>query len=188
MSTIFQVVAADPPWRFDDKLPGNGRGADKHYATMETEAICSLRLPLIAADALLFLWRVASMQEDALRVCRAWGFRAVSEIVWCKATSDGRPHIGMGRYVRNSHETCLIGARGAAASLIQSKNIPSWFMAARGRHSAKPSVFYTMIERLAPGPYVELFAREPREGWTTIGNALGQTIPFGLFARSPVTP
>ena len=115
MSTTYRTIVADPPWQFDDALPGPKRGASKHYATMPTEVICTLRLPLLASDALLFLWRVASMQEEALRVCRAWGFRPVSELTWCKVGADGRPRIGMGRYVRNAHETCLIGAREGAA-------------------------------------------------------------------------
>jgi N6-adenosine-specific RNA methylase IME4 len=179
VSEPFRVLAADPPWRFKDKLPGKGRGAEKHYPTMTTEEICSLRLPPLAGDSLLFMWRVASMQEDALRVCRAWGFRPVSEIVWCK------PRIGMGRYVRCSHETALIATRGRGHTLIEDHAMPSWFEAPRGAHSAKPDRFYEIVEQLVPtGPRVEYFARAERPGWTTVGNALGETIPFGLFARA----
>lgn len=180
--TIYRVIVADPPWSFDDALPGPKRGASKHYATMPTESVCSLRLPLLASDAVLFLWRVASMQEDALRVCRAWGFRPVTEIVWCKTSADGSPRIGMGRYVRNAHETCLVGARDGAAALIRDHAVPSWFTAPRGRHSAKPGAFFGLVERLAAGPYVELFGRGERAGWTVLGDAVGTNIPFGLFA------
>jgi hypothetical protein len=31
---------------------------------------------------------------------------------------------------------------------------------------------YRRIERLYPGPYLELFARKPRDGWTTWGDEL----------------
>lgn len=176
----FRVLVADPPWQFDDALPGPKRGAGKHYATMRTEDICALRLPELAPGALLFLWRVASMLEDAVRVCRAWGFRPVSEVTWCKTTREGRPHIGMGRYVRNAHEGCLVGARKGSAASIVDHGVPSWFMAPRGRHSEKPREFYELVERLAPAPYVELFARAERPGWTCLGNELGNQLRFGL--------
>ena len=174
------VVVADPPWRFGDSLPGDGRGAVKHYPTLPARDIEALRLPPIAGDALLFLWRVASMQEEALRVCRAWGFRPVSEIVWAKTNADGRPRMGMGRYVRCAHETCIIATRGRGITLIDSKAVPSWFTASRGKHSSKPAVFFTLIERLARGPYLELFAREERAGWTTVGNEIGSVLDLPL--------
>jgi N6-adenosine-specific RNA methylase IME4 len=45
---------------------------------------------------------------------------------------------------------------------------------ARLAHSQKPEAFLDLIERVSPGPYVELFARRDRLGWDTWGNeALG---------------
>jgi hypothetical protein len=41
------------------------------------------------------------------------------------------------------------------------------------QHSAKPQHFYDLIERVSPGPYLELFARKERAGWTTWGDELG---------------
>jgi N6-adenosine-specific RNA methylase IME4 len=37
-------------------------------------------------------------------------------------------------------------------------------------HSRKPDVAYEMIEAMYSGPYVELFARRPREGWVAWGD------------------
>src|SRR5262249_50804549 len=133
-----KAVLADPPWPFGDKLPGNGRGAEKHYNTMTLDQIKSFPIPPLAPDAVLFLWRVAAMGEEAYQVMRAWGFTPKSEIVWrkakqCKACTgkgvsvhlngqricadcDGsgfKLQMGMGRYVRLAHEVCLIGARGS---------------------------------------------------------------------------
>jgi site-specific DNA-methyltransferase (adenine-specific) len=174
----FQVICADPAWRFSDRLPGKTRGADKQYPTQTVDEICALemfwRLP-IADDAWLFLWRVASMQEEALRVVRAWGFVPKTERVWEKLTKTGKPWFGMGRYLRASHETCIVAVRGRPKPLV--RNIRSRFAApiplgpnGRPRHSAKPEVFYDDVERLARGPYVELYARRLRSGWTCIGN------------------
>jgi N6-adenosine-specific RNA methylase IME4 len=176
----FRTVVADPPWSFDDKLPGPGRGAAKHYPTLSVADICALRLPPIGTDALLFLWRVSSMVEEAARVARAWGFRPVSEIVWVKTKAAGGVRIGMGRYSRLSHEVCMIATRGHGASLIKNHGVPSVFMAPRGKHSAKPEAFFEIVERLAEGPYLELFARRQRDGWTCVGDALGTRLDLPL--------
>ena len=33
------LLVADPPWPFDDKLPGEGRGAEKHYVLLNHEQV-----------------------------------------------------------------------------------------------------------------------------------------------------
>jgi N6-adenosine-specific RNA methylase IME4 len=165
-----RVLVADPPWKFGDSLPGAGRGAVKHYACMSVEQICSFDLPPLENDAFLFLWRVASMPEEALRVVRAWGFVPKSEIVWRKLTVNGKVHFGMGRTVRAAHETCIVATRGRPQP--KARNVRSIFDAPVGRHSAKPDAFYDLVEELADGPYAELFARRHRAGWRCFGNEL----------------
>jgi N6-adenosine-specific RNA methylase IME4 len=166
-----RVIVADPPWPFDDRLPG-GRGAAQHYRTLALDRIKQFPLPELEKDAVLFLWRVAAMQEEALEVARAWGFRVKAELVWAKTTDDGkRLRMGMGRTVRNCHETCLIATRGKPVCL--SKRELSIFYAPRGSlHSAKPDKFFKLVQRLYAGPYVELFARRERAGWTAFGDML----------------
>ncbi len=169
----YACVVADPAWRFGDSLPGASRGASKNYATMTSAAIAGLQLPPIADNAHLFLWRVAAMQQEALDVCKAWGFVPKTEIVWLKRTVSGKRHFGMGRHVRAEHETCLVATRGRGAGVL-SRSVRSTFEAAVGRHSAKPDAFYELVESLVPGPRLELFARRERLGWTCIGNELPQ--------------
>lgn len=164
----FRVVLADPPWQFNDRLPGPGRGAVKHYGCLSVAELCAFPLPPLADDATLFLWRVASMQREALAVMDAWGFTLKTEIVWLKRTTRGKRWFGMGRIVRAEHETCLVGTRGRPLTRI--RNIRSTFEAAAGAHSAKPDAFYGIVEALRDGPYVELFARRCRAGWTSLGD------------------
>src|SRR5579859_1044778 len=194
MGKKYSVLYADPPWQFGDKLPGPGRGAEKHYKVLDTEGIRRFPLPPLADDALLFLWRVSSQQEEALSVMRAWGFVPKSEIAWIKtATHCNNIHLmasgdshglafGMGRYVRLCHEVCLIGARGRATSLIRDRAVRSVFFAPRGKHSSKPELMYGLIERLSQGPYAELFARERHVGWDQWGDELqnGRAAPRAL--------
>lgn len=181
----FACIVADPPWSFGDALPGASRGAEKNYSCMSVEDIrdiydscdgdiemCDRFFP-VANDALLFMWRVSAMVPEAYSVISAWGFTPKSEIVWTKKTKGGKLHFGMGRYVRASHETCIIAARGKAASLILNHSTRSVFEAETGKHSEKPNKFFEIVEALCPGPRLELFARRQREGWTCVGNESG---------------
>jgi len=170
----FRVITADPPWQFQDELPGETRGAAKNYKTMSVEEICRFPLPPLYESSTLFLWRVASMQREALQVIDAWDFELKTEIVWKKLTTNGKRFFGMGRTVRAEHEVCLVANSGKPMTL--DKSIRSVFEAPVGRHSEKPEVFYDMVEKLREGPYVELFARRQRPGWTCLGDQMPSTI------------
>lgn len=177
----YPILVADPPWRFKDKLTmkSTKRGAGSHYSTLTIQQIKDFPMPEpVGKNALLFLWRVSSMQEQALDVMRAWGFTPKSELVWVK-TSKGKTIVenampklsfGMGRYTRMAHEVCLIGRRGSIA--VHSHSVRSVFFAPAGAHSAKPDAFYDIVEKLHGGPYLELFARRQRQGWSCHGNEL----------------
>jgi N6-adenosine-specific RNA methylase IME4 len=107
-------------------------------------------------------------------VMEAWGFTLTgAEIVWVKGRLDVEERklklrIGGGHYVRNAHETCLIGKRGKPVR--KDKGVPSVVVAPRETHSTKPDKFYAMVERLCDGPYVDLYGRRLRQGWTVWGD------------------
>lgn len=177
----YDIIVADPAWKFRDNLPGKGRGASKHYhCELIDELERVLSVEEIARDALLFLWRVACQQRVALELMRRWGFdEPKSEIIWVKLNKNldhSKPRMGMGHYVRNAHETCLIGVRGRGASLIHDHGVPSVFFAQRTRnHSEKPREFFELIERLVSPDTkkLELFSRHERDGWTCRGDQVG---------------
>jgi N6-adenosine-specific RNA methylase IME4 len=174
MTEPARVIVADTPWSFGDKLPGKKRGAAKNYRVLpllEIETFLDDQPELkIADDALLFLWRVSAMVEEAIGVARAWGFEPKAELVWIKTEKSGIRHFGMGRYVRNSHETCIIARRGSAK--VRNRSVKSVFEAPIRAHSQKPEAFYHLVERLAEGPYLELFARRRRPNWICRGDEI----------------
>jgi N6-adenosine-specific RNA methylase IME4 len=163
-----RVLVADPPWPIRDRLPHGG--ADRHYKLMSMDDIFRFPLPPLADSAYLFLWRLSSMQEEALATARAWGFTPKTELVWYKQTRTGLPWFGMGYHLRASHETCLVATRGRPKPQI--RNVRSVIVAPAGRHSEKPDLFYSTVEKFAPGPYDELFARRTRPGWRCVGNEI----------------
>lgn len=207
MSAPFSTIIADPPWSFADDLPGPKRGASTHYQTLDARDLRNLRLPPLAPNAILFFWKVAAMQQEALDIIRAWRFEPKSELVWVKTTTPcgpelggygrdakgraafpaGTPHFGMGHTARMSHETCIIATRGKTSGLVKSKSIRSVFFAPVGAHSAKPDAFYDIVEAMTEGPIVELFARRERGGrFTCYGDELGSRLevaPGDLFRR-----
>ena len=81
--------------------------------------------------------------------------------------------VGLGQYLRGSHELLLLGTRGKAMVPAPADRLPSVIVAPRTRHSAKPAKAYDLIERVSPGPRLELFARSPRTGWAVAGNEVG---------------
>lgn len=175
MTEPFRVLVADPPWRYDDKL--GRRGAAHNYVTMSVEDVCRFPLPPLADDCVLFLWRVAVLQADALLVVRMWGFTLKTELVWLKKTVNGNRWFGLGHTLRAEHEVCLVATRGRPQVLNHSTR--STFVtdfeglsAVAGRHSEKPSEFYAIVEALFEGPRVELFARRQRPNWTCLGDEL----------------
>lgn len=168
------VLAADPAWLFKDKLPGK-RGAESHYKCLTLDQLMIFPLPpqvVRAPDAVLFLWRVAAMQREALDLAQAWGFEPYGEMIWEKYTKHGKRHFGLGHITRQSHEACLIAVRGRCPPSV--RNERSTFSAPVGVHSEKPEAFYRKVERLYPFSHrYEIFARRPRVGWAQYGNELG---------------
>lgn len=168
-------IVLDPPWQFGDALPGASRGASKQYACMGVAGIVDVLTEATAGapNVVAFCWRVAAMQGEALSVLAACDLTVKTELVWEKLTRHGKPHFGMGRYVRASHEVCLIATRGRAFPEV--RNVRSRFAAPVREHSRKPEEFYAIVEQLYPSsPKVELFARTPRAGWTQHGLELGK--------------
>lgn len=179
--TAFVTIMADPPWQYRDGLTMSAvkRGAASNYRTMSVEAICDLYTPSrvngrgtystatlaghpVAKDAHLYLWTTNAFMEQAHQVAVAWGFLPRTILTWIK------PRIGMGHYYRNTTEHIVFAVRGKLPT--RRKDQPTHFEAPVGRHSEKPEQAYEIVERMSPGPYLELFARRPRANWTVWGN------------------
>lgn len=161
----YRCILADPPWRFEPRSAGGGRMAERHYPTMSISDIEQLPIEGLAADdAVLLLWVTSENLFVAPQVMAHWGFRYVSTgFVWVKM---GEP--GLGYWTRKGAELCLLGTRGRPKR--RNADVPEVFAAPRGRHSEKPIIVYSRIERLIDGPYLELFARARRPGWDAWGN------------------
>lgn len=171
----FSTVLADPPWQFMNRT---GKVAPEHrrlarYDTMALDAIAALPVAdIVAPTAHLYLWVPNALLPDGIRVLQDWGFTYKSNIVWEKVRKDGGPDgRGVGFYFRNVTELLLFGTRGKNARTLAPGRRQVNFIATRKReHSRKPDEQYDIIESCSPGPFIELFARGQRRGWTNWGN------------------
>jgi N6-adenosine-specific RNA methylase IME4 len=171
----FATILADPPWQFTNKT---GKIAPEHrrltrYGTMRLDEILALPVAQLAAPtAHLYLWCPNALLPEGLAVMKAWGFTYKSNLVWHKVRKDGGSDgRGVGFYFRNVTELILFGVRGKNARTLAPGRRQVNLLATRKReHSRKPDEQYALIEACSPAPYLELFARGTREGWTTWGN------------------
>lgn len=171
----FSTILADPPWQFQNKT---GKVAPEHkrlnrYNTMTLDTICELPVSSICAEtAHLYLWVPNALLPDGLRVMAAWGFQYKSNLIWHKVRKDGGPDgRGVGFYFRNTTEIILFGVRGKnVRTLDPGRSQVNIIRTMKREHSRKPDEQYDIVEACSPGPFLELFARGPRKGWTTWGN------------------
>ena len=163
----FGVIYADPEWKFEtySEETGMDRSADNHYPTSSLDAIKSRDVGSLAADdSVLWLWVTVPLLLAGIEVMKAWGFEYKSHLVWNK------DRVGTGYWFRNKHELLLVGTRGKLPAPALGEQFPSVIDAPVGEHSAKPEVFYEIIEAYFPTlPKVELNARVARPGWVRWG-------------------
>lgn len=157
----YTTIVADPPWRYQSAA--TKADAAKRYSTMSMDELCDMDVSALAAEsAHLWLWCTNALMEDGYRVVRAWGFRPMTIVTWCK------PQPGVGYYLRNNTEHAIFATRGKPM-VPERKPTSTWFVWRRGAHSSKPAAFLDLVEQVSPPPYVELFARDPRFGWDSWG-------------------
>jgi N6-adenosine-specific RNA methylase IME4 len=189
----FGTILADPPWVFANRT---GKMAPEHkrlfrYQTMTNEEIIALPVKELALpQSHLYLWVPNALVSIGLQVMEAWGFTYKTNMVWYKVRKDGGPdRRGVGFYFRNVTELVLFGVRGSLRTLQPGRRMPNIIISQKREHSRKPDEQYQIIEECSPGPYLELFARHQRPGWTQWGNEIDSSeAPVKVITTSLTTP
>lgn len=162
----YRTVLADPPWELEQH---GVFGAETHYGLMSLGQIAAMPVAdLVEDDAHLWLWVTNATLRHGYDIAEAWGFTVRSPLTWVKF------RLGLGNYLRNSTEHLLFATRGKAPVRFRSQ--PTWLNAPVQDHSHKPEEQYAVIERISPGPYLELFARRRQPGWGAWGNEIDSDI------------
>ena len=170
----FSTLMLDPPWRFINRT---GKVAPEHrrLARYETLSLAELgQLPvgdLAKPESHIYLWCPNALLADGLHLLEAWGFTYKTNLIWYKVRKDGGPDgRGVGFYFRNVTEMVLFGIRGKMRTLAPGRRQTNIIIHRKREHSWKPPTLHKIIEACSPGPHLELFARERREGWYVWGD------------------
>jgi N6-adenosine-specific RNA methylase IME4 len=181
----FGTILSDPPWRFSNR---SGKMAPEHrrlhrYGTMSLEEILELPVARIARPrSHLYLWVPNALLPEGLEVMARWGFTYKTHLIWYKVRKDGGPDgRGVGFYFRNVTEVCLFGVRGSLRTGAPGRRQVNLLATRKGAHSFKPEELYKVIEACSYAPFIELFARRSRPGWT----AWGDEAPEEFVLQSP---
>jgi N6-adenosine-specific RNA methylase IME4 len=176
---VFGSILADPPWRFTNRT---GKMAPEHrrlarYRTMSLAEIRELPVSqIVLPESHLYLWVPNALIREGLEVMKHWGFTYKTNLVWYKVRKDGGPDgRGVGFYFRNVTELILFGVRGNLRTRSPGRRQVNLLASRKREHSRKPHQLYDLIERCSPGPYLEIFARQPRPGWFGWGDEVGSS-------------
>jgi N6-adenosine-specific RNA methylase IME4 len=181
----FRAILADPPWSFDNySAKGEAKNAKARYDCVPMNVLEALPVALLAAkNCALFLWATSPLLNRQIDCMEAWGFRYLGFDAWCKGSpkSEGeagdeswKPNMGPGYIRRGAAELVLFGAIGDPDWQPACRGMRNVFFDAVREHSRKPDAQYTRVEQSVPGPYLEIFSRTNRPGWTHFGNQTGK--------------
>lgn len=197
MSDRYRTICADPPWPYHASRPvgstkderpnsynraSSSPSAAARYGFMSLDAIKSLVIPA-EDDAHLYLWATNAFVEEAHQVARAWGFAPKTILTWVKMqhTETVAVSMRMGYYFRGASEHVVFAVRGSLR--LNERTLPTAFLWPRvSKHSQKPEQFYDLVERASPGPYLEMFARQRRFGWSSWGNQVASDVTLEVSA------
>tara|TARA_B100000131_G_scaffold295127_1_gene311853 strand:- start:14131 stop:14730 length:600 start_codon:yes stop_codon:yes gene_type:complete len=196
---MYKTVVIDPPWKKSTGGVGNKTlQPSTHYDVQTREAVVETILDWfqhhpVAPEAHLYLWTVNTFTGGrdqgiipAMDVCEKIGFKPVTLIPWVKSNVGSPTPYGM-RYT----EMCIFavryekgkGGRTRYKGTPEIQSVPNgsgltsskdFIMAPRREHSRKPEEFYRYVEQRSKGPYLDLYSRTSRPGWTGVGNQSGK--------------
>jgi len=167
----FGAIHIDCPWLFENwSEKGEAKNPNQHYDCMTLDDVRQLPVGHWARnDCLLVHWVTGPLLDVAIDVMKHWGFRYVTiGFIWPKKTRRGKQHFGTGYYTRQGGEIALFGAIGSPK--ILDHGVSQILTGPVREHSRKPEDTYSSIERLVDGPFLDVFGRANRPGWTVIGN------------------
>lgn len=160
----FGVIYGDYPWKYDNSDQHEGSRGHMGYPPMTMDEILAHAREAAkraAADAIIALWVTNLYIPQIGRVLEAYGAEHRTMWTWVKNKA------GVGTWSRGQTEHLVIASIGEPVHTLN--EVSTVLHAAVREHSRKPDEAAELLAKHCAGPFLELFAREPREGWTTWG-------------------
>ena len=163
----YKTIVIDPPWdmkKIIREVTPDQAGFD--YPTMSIDEIKDFKLPL-DEEAHVYMWTTQKYLQYAFDIFEAWGIKYIFTMTWHK--NGGFQPFGLPQY---NSEFVVFGRIGGL-KFEDTKAFNTCFNANRREHSRKPDEFYDLVRRVSPGPRIDIFAREKRDGFDIWGNETG---------------
>ena len=172
----YNIIYADPPWNYVDKMTRHSFSLEHEYPTMKKEDIWDMGeiiKKISHKDCILFIWITNPCLLEGIETIKKWGFKYKTlAFCWNKKTKHGKDVSNLGRWTMGNVELCFLAAKGKPQRIC--KNIKQLVIAERTKHSKKPDcVRERIVELMGDLPRIELFARQTVEGWDCWGNEVG---------------
>ena len=167
----YNVIHIDPAWSYkmySDK--GYEKSPQAHYDCLTLDQLKTFPVGHLAApNSVCVMWGVFPMMPQAIELMAHYGFEFKTGGAWAKQSSTGRKlAFGTGYIFRGAAEFYIVGTMGEPKQ--KSKSVRNLILAPVREHSRKPDQIFSDIEELWDGPYIDVFGRQQREGWTVWGN------------------
>lgn len=201
MAKAYQLLYADPAWRFEvrSRESGLGRAPDAHYDTMTVTEMVALAPPS-AKNALLAMWVYDPMLPAAMTLAAEWGFEFVTVLFrWFKTTEHPgqltlfpiewpEPEFGLGYHTRSGGcEECWLFKRGKGLPVLRHDIRKEFFSQVR-EHSRKPDeVAQWLVDLYGDVDRLEMFARTRRPGWDVFGTEADRFAPSTDTSKGEAT-
>lgn len=176
-NTGIKCVVADPPWpgpigdwrskplivqqysltKHKRKAPGNV------YPLLSLDEI-KMHCPTTAPQAHLWIWALPQHVDWAWQIAIDWGFKPVHLLAWAK------PGFGTGGFQANTEYIVLARKGGPKNNPFGKMSGTHHAWPRTSKHSSKPKEFFALVEKVSPGPYLEMYARAQRDNWDVWGN------------------
>ena len=172
----YNLILADPPWNQTKggakkvRPRTSGRILDYPICTME-EISGHLKQAdslIDGDDGILFLWTIDKYLFESQKLAEDLGYKLHARMIWDKITG-----IPAAFTVRYSHEYLLYMYKGKLIPVAKQERgkIRTVFCEKVKRHSQKPDISYSIINRLYPDlKKLELYARREIDGYDVWGN------------------
>ena len=171
------VIYTDMPWKYNSRANHKTRfrgGAQGHYDLMSMKDIKELPIDRISADnCVMFMWCTFPYLDEQIKLFKHWGFTYKTVgFTWIKTNvKNNKPFFGVGYYAKSNAEVCLMGIKGKMKPV--SNSVSSAIISPRREHSRKPDeVRDRIVQLFGDVPRIELFARQDKPGWTSLGNGI----------------
>ncbi len=162
----FRVIVADFPWPYDNSDQHDGSRGHIPYPAMSIEQGLAMagEIEKLAHEdgCILAFWVTNAFIPEAVGMVQAWGFSWRTMFTWDKQRD------GIGTWGRGRTEHLIIAERGEIEAHTLNE-VSTLITAPRREHSRKPDEVMELLRVHCPGPYLDMFAREPRSGWASWG-------------------